>query len=296
MTRAVALCAAVVSLAQAPVPALDAALDRATGYVAGYERQFRVLAAEERYVQEIRRNDGVGGNLTRANPGGGFQPGGSVKRAVIRSDYALLRLGDGGGWLAFRDAFEVNGRRVRDEDDRDRLLDLLLEPSAGSFDDARRLSAETAKYYLGSVTRTINIPTLALHFVQREMRPRFAFTREREETVAGRVTLPVAFSEQARPTLIKTSKGADLALTGRLWIEPATGAILKTQLTAADPVVRADITTTFRREGALEIWLPDRMEEFYKAYLDFNEIYGTATYGEYRRFRGEGAGPGAPRR
>jgi hypothetical protein len=296
VTRRVALCAALASLAQAPATSLDAVLDRATAYVAGYERQFLVLAAEERYVQEIRRNDGVGGNLTRANPGGGFQPGGSVKRAVIRSDYALLRLGDGGGWLAFRDAFEVNGKRVRDEDERDRLLDLLLEPAAGSFEDARRLSAATAKYYLGSVTRTINIPTLALHFVQPEMRPRFAFTREREESVAGRMAWVVAFREAARPTLIKTTKGADLALTGDLWVEPATGAILKTRLTAADPVVRADITTTFRREGTLDIWLPDRMEEFYKAYLDFNEIYGTATYGEYRRFRGEPDGPGVPRR
>jgi hypothetical protein len=288
--RAVALMAAAVSLAQAPA-SLESVLDRATAYVAGYERQFRVLAAEERYVQEIRRNDGVGGNLTRANPGGGFQPGGMVKRTIIKSDWALLRLGDGGGWLPFRDAFEVNGTRVRDEDDRDRLLDLLLEPAAGAFDDARRLSAETAKYYLGSVTRTINIPTLALHFVQPEMRPRFTFTRAREESLAGRVAWVVAFSETSRPTVVKTTKGADLALTGQLWIEPATGAILKTQLTAADPVVRADITTTFRREGALDIWLPDRMEEFYKANLDFNEIYGTATYGEYRRFRGDD-GPG----
>lgn len=284
------------ALAQAPRPATGAAdpaptqvmtlgrvLDQATAYVADFERQFHVLAAEEQYVQEIRRNDAVGGNLTRANPGGGFQPGGSVKRHIIRSDFALLRLDGGGGWLPFRDAFELNGKRIRTQDDR--LLDLLLEPSAGSFEDARRLSAETAKLYLGSVARTINIPTLALHMVQAELRPRFAFSRAGEETVNGLVAWTVDFKETARPTLVHTTRGLDLALTGRLWIEPATGAILKTQLTAADPVVRADITSTFRREGAMTIWVPDRMEEFYKATQDFNEIYGTATYTTYRRFR-----------
>lgn len=267
----------------ARVVTLAAVLDQATAYVAEFERQFHVLAAEEEYVQEIRRNDAVGGNLTRANPGGGFQPGGAVRRHIIRSDFALLRLDGGGGWLPFRDAFELNGKRLRTQDDR--LLDLLLEPSAGSFEDARRLSAETAKLYLGSVARTINIPTLALHMVQAELRPRFAFSRAGEETVHGRVAWTVDFKETARPTLVHTTRGLDLALTGRLWIEPATGAILKTQLTAADPVVRADITSTFRREGAMSIWVPDRMEEFYKATQDFNEIYGTATYSVYRRFR-----------
>lgn len=267
----------------APAASLPVVLDHAGRYVAEFERQFQVLAAEELYVQEIRRNDAVGGNLTRANPGGGFQPGGSVRRHIIRSDFALLRLEGGGGWLPFRDAFELNGTRLREQDDR--LLDLLLEPAAGSFEDARRLTAETAKLYLGSVTRTINIPTLALHLVQPEMRQRFSFSRAGEDSVAGLVVWAVDFKETARPTLIRTTRGLDLALTGRLWIEPVTGVIVKTQLTAADPVVRADITSLFRREGTIPVWVPDRMEEFYKATQDFNEIYGTATYTTYRRFR-----------
>ena len=70
----------------------------------------------------------------------------------------------------------------------------------------------------------------------------------------------------ARPTLIKTTRGRDLALTGTIWIDPFTGTVVKTELNAADPAVRCQVTVTFRRDEALDMWVPDKMEEYYKAY------------------------------
>ena len=35
----------------------------------------------------------------------------------------------------------------------------------------------------------------------------------------------------------------------------------------ADPAVRAQVVVTFRRDEALEMWVPDKMEEYYKAAL-----------------------------
>ena len=69
----------------------------------------------------------------------------------------------------------------------------------------------------------------------------------------------------ARPTLIKTSRGRDLALTGILWIDPFTGTVIKTELNAADPIVRCQVTVTFRRDEALDLWVPEKMEEYDKA-------------------------------
>ena len=87
----------------------------------------------------------------------------------------------------------------------------------------------------------------------------------------------------ARPTLIKTSRGRDLALTGMMWIDPFTGTVVKTELNAADPVVRCQVIVTFRREEALDLWVPDKMEEYYKAYSGLDDILATATYTNVRR-------------
>lgn len=272
--------------AQGPPPTDAAVLDRASAYVREYERRFSLLVAEERYVQEIRRPEGAvmgGGNLSRTNPGGGFNGGPSVrKRQTVRSDYLLVSLGAGGGWMPFRDTFEVDGRTLADR--HDRLAKLFLEPSGSSLEQATRIMADSTRYNLGSMQRTVNIPTLALMFLHPDIRPRFTFSRAGDEVIAGRPAWSFEFSERQRPTLIKTSRGHDLPATGTIWIDPATGTILKTSLTAADPIVRALVTTTYRDDADVAFWIPDRMEDYYKAARDIDEVSGLATYTNYRKF------------
>jgi hypothetical protein len=87
----------------------------------------------------------------------------------------------------------------------------------------------------------------------------------------------------ARPTLIKTSRGRDLALTGFLWIDPFSGTVVKSELNAADPIVRCQVTVTFRRDDGLDLWVPEKMEEYYKAYSAVDDILATATYTNVRK-------------
>ena len=271
--------------AQTDDQALGGLLGSAAAYVRSYEERFSLLVAEERYVQEIRRpdNNPVAGNLSRNNPGGGFASNGGVrKRLVLRSDFLLVRLGDGAGWMPFRDTFNVNGDKVNDRSDR--LAKLFIDPSEASFDAAARIMADSTRYNLGSMTRTVNIPTLALMFLHPTVRERFTFTRDGEETLDGRLTWRVEYHETARPALIKTTRGRDLPASGRLWIEAATGVVLKTTMTAADPLVRALITTTYRRDPALDLWVPARMDDYYKSDSEVDEVTGIATYTNYRTF------------
>ena len=93
-----------------------------------------------------------------------------------------------------------------------------------------------------------------------------------------------AYREVARPTLIKTTRGRDLALTGHIWIDPFTGTVVKTDLNAADPAVRCAITVTYRKDDALDFWVPSQMDEYYKAALSLDEVLATATYSNVRRF------------
>jgi hypothetical protein len=252
-------------------------------YVMAYEQKFALLVADETYVQELQRPPNPGDNLSQRNPGGGMRAGGAMERKIIRSDFMLVQLGgDGEGWMPFRDAYEVKGGKVRDRDDR--LLKLFQGNDKERFEKAAEFSEATAKHNLGNVARTINIPTLAMMFLHPRVNERFEFTDEGEETIDGRVLRRAAYREAARPTLIKTTRGRDLALTGRLWIDPFTGTVVKTELNAADPAVRCAITVTFRRDEALDFWVPSQMDEYYKAALGLDEILATATYSNVRSF------------
>jgi hypothetical protein len=257
-------------------------LSSAMRYTMNYEQRFALMAAEEHYEQQILRPPNPGSNLSRTNPGGGMQGGGPVSTQSIRSDFLLVQLGgDGEGWMPFRDAYEVKGKKLRERDDR--LLKLFTSSDKGRFEKAAQYSSESAKHNLGNVTRSINIPTLAMMFLHPRVNERFEFVDGGEETIGGRVVRKAIYKEVARPTLIKTTRNRDLALTGFIWIDPFTGTILKTELNAADPVVRCQVTVTFRRDESLDLWVPDRMEEFYKAYTGLDDILATATYTNVRR-------------
>lgn len=257
-------------------------LASAMRYVISYEQKFSLLVSEELYVQELQRPPNPGSNLSRTNPGGGMVAPGTVKRQVLRSEFLLVQLGDGEGWMPFRDTFELNGGKVRDREDR--LVKLFLSNDAMRFDDAARIMQASTEFNIGNVARTINIPTLALMFLHPRVNERFVFTDEGEESINGRLTRRAAYREGVRPTLIKTTRGRDLALTGHVWIDPLTGTVVKTDLNAADPAVRAAVTVTFTRNDALDIWVPEKMEEWYKAALGLDEIVATATYSNVRRF------------
>ena len=253
-------------------------------YAMNYEQRFALLAADELYVQELMRPPNPGDNLSRSNPGGGMRAGGPMNIQNIKSDFVLVQLGmDGEGWMPFRDAFEVKGKKLRDRDER--LVKLFTGNDKNAFDKAARFNEASTKHHLGNVARTINIPTLGMMLLHPRVNERFEFTDGGEESIAGRVLRKALYREMARPTLIKTTRGRDLALTGTIWIEPFTGAVVKSEMNAADPAVRCQVTVTFRRDDGLEMWVPDRMEEYYKAALAVADILATATYTNVRKYR-----------
>ena len=278
-TLAVTVLLGVVSHAQIgnqPGSGFHTLLSSAMRYVINYEQQFALLVLEEHYTQELQRRPSDGTSISRSDPGG------TISQQALRSDYLLVQLGmDGEGWMPFRDTYEVNGRQVRSRDGR--LLKLFMSGDRSRFEKAADISHDSSKRNLGKVVRTINIPLLAMMLLHPRVNERFEFTDGGEETLNGRVLRKAIYREAARPTLIKTTRGRDLALTGTIWIEPFSGAVVKTDMTAADPVVRAQVTVTFRRHDGIDLWVPEKMEEYYKALSGLDDVLATASYTNVRR-------------
>jgi hypothetical protein len=166
--------------------------------------------SEEEYVQRLRAR----------------RSGGVIATRRLRSEVLLAKAGQA-GWVAFRDVFEVDGRAIRDR--HSRLEALFLRPGADSDGQARKITEESARFNLGLLQRTINVPTLALTLLRTDHQARCRFELDRVTRVAGREAAQVKFVEVAQPRMVATPDHA--AAEGRLWIEPATGRVVKTEFT-----------------------------------------------------------------
>jgi hypothetical protein len=252
--------------AQADMAAL---VDRAVVYVAEFQQRFGSMVSEERYEQSVQENTGFGPRGARPQ----------WERVVLVSDFLLVQV-PGEGWTPFRDVFERNGVKLRDREER--LAKLFLNGSSrSSFDQAREIMLESSRYNIGSVERTINVPTLPLAFLTPAHRGRFRFELTRRDD-DGSV---VEFREVVTPTYISTTGGRDLPVSGRFWVDEETGAVRRTELDAVDTNVEAHIKVTYRFDEGLRLWVPGRMEERYRNRRSTSEVRGAANYSRFRKFQ-----------
>jgi len=255
------------AFAQSEVSAL---VDRAVAYVDEFQRRFGSMVTEERYEQSVQEPSLLGPRSARPQ----------FERVVLVSDFLLVQL-PGEGWTPFRDVFERNGQKIRDREER--LATLFLNgASQTTFDQARKIMVESSRYNIGTVERTINLPTLPLAFLTPAHRGRFTFELGKRDETDGTV---VEFHEVKTPTYIATTGGRDLPVSGRFWVDEATGAIRRTELDAVDTAVEAHIKVTYRLDDGLRLWVPVRMEERYRNRHSTAEVRGVATYSRFRKFQ-----------
>ena len=250
-------------------------LARAGAYVQDYHRRITTVVADEHYVQ---RSMAASGARDEAPEGAGDV----IEARELRSEFMLLPGIPGeGGWFAFRDVLEVDGRPVNSQ--RGRLEGWLAESRAGFMRRARALALEQARYNIGPVVRTINVPTLALEILMPANQERFRFRRAGTARHADPGVAAVTFEERRRPTMIRTPEGRDVRASGTLWIETATGRVVRTELrTGGRGQVDAAIAVGYGLVPRLEMLLPASMEERYVA--GGVRVTCTATYSNYRRF------------
>jgi hypothetical protein len=96
----------------------------------------------------------------------------------------------------------------------------------------------------------------------------------------GRDVWIVEFKEDARPTLLRNVPDGDLPVKGRVWIEGATGRVVKTELLTGE---LDSIVTLFRYDERLQIAVPVQMREDF--WYGNEVIAGVATYDRFRQFR-----------
>jgi hypothetical protein len=258
-------------------PSLKTVLGRAAAYSTDYHQRFKVLVAEERYVQR------VGPERTPADP----PRKGLDRERTLKSDYILVPDFAGANtWLGVRDVLEIDSEPVTS--DRARLRELLEDTSRPLASRLRALSDQQARYNIGDLYRTINVPTLPLVFLLPDRQPRFRFKHTGATTYRDTPVWIVSYEEKDRPTIIKTPDGANVTSSGSFWIDPLTGAVLRTELRAGQTPGRplhSLILVGYVYNSRFEMLLPDDMNELYLT--GRSRIEAHATYSNYRRWEAE---------
>lgn len=281
MSRALIGLAALVattSLEAQAEPSLATVLARAAVYVADYQTRLAGIVAEEHYRQNVQSTS-RGGRISR-------------QFRELRSDVLMVKPAAGvGAWLQFRDVFEVDRKPIRDRDQR--LYELFVESSGSTEARARAelIQAESARYNIGPVMRTVNMPILALLFLERSVQPIITFKKRDAGNVkrfaglagADEVWL-IEYREEQDGTLVRGAGNRDIPSHGRIWIDSATGRILSTELISEDIAIRADIDVSYKTEPGLDLLVPAEMREVYLIRRTESRIDGRAEYSRFRRF------------
>ncbi|HMD35380.1 MAG TPA: formylglycine-generating enzyme family protein [Vicinamibacterales bacterium] len=268
-----------------PPVALEVMLDRAAWYLDYFIDQFVNVVAEEQYAQDSNVmlpsfSPMVGrGGLATAPPSPTDLT--RARHRDLRSDFLLVKSPENENLIPFRDVIDVDGTPVRDREQR--LAKLFINPDKSAMQLAEAIRDEGARYNLGTMRSTLGNPVLALGVLQTSYQRRFKFSLGKEDRAVAAGVWTVDYQEISSPAMIKGEAGRDLFAHGRVWIDAATGRVLKTELNVEQPSIRAMVTTTFRFDERFTIAVPHEMRERYTLGTG-NTVRTVASYGRFRRF------------
>jgi len=250
---------------RAPLPTPPEVLARIDAYLTEFAKAYAQVVAEEHYHQEMKPS--------RVSMG--VTP---TTRRDIESD--VVAVSDSTqAWLNFRDVYAVDRTNVRDRDER--LAQLFLKNAGDPLAKARVIADEGARFNLGTVSRNVNFPAMALTFLATGNQPRSKFRVTGRSTVGRVDTVILEFEETRRPTLIKSGT-LDLPVSGKFSVEPATGRIMKSSLHFDSKEFGGDIEVTFGLVDKLALWLPTEMKD--STWGPREIVTGRATYANFRLF------------
>src|SRR5262249_2906780 len=156
-------------------------------------------------------------------------------------------------------------------DRSERLMKLFVEPTSSTAQQAEQIVAESSRYNIGNILRTINVPVFALLVLEPSRQPNFRFTHLRSasppavlrDAVLPPDTWTIRYEEVGLTTLITTTNDRALQCHGRFWIDPASGRVLVSELQATDVALGATITVQYQPNVLSDVLVPVAMRERY---------------------------------
>lgn len=249
--------------------ALDTLAASASGWATDFEQDLSGLLFREIYVQKADTGYTVGSALQVA----------PKREARLEANVFLLRVPGRDKFLVYRDVYRANNRDIADHTDR--LQQALSGPTAASLAQAQRLTDESARYNVGSVTRNVNTPTMAFEYLTEKNIGRLALEDAGRDTIDGIPHIIVSFEEVGRPTLVRGEGDSDVPARGRYWVDPATGAVPRAIVEFKSACCTGRVEVRLTRHPTLNVWVPREMSDEWRSTSSY--VTGTARYEGFQR-------------
>jgi hypothetical protein len=252
---------------------LDVLLDRLVTYLESYEQELSMLIADEHYVQEEHRN------RRRDVP--------MRIRRTTDSEVLFLRLPGHATWFGLRDTKKVDGKSVPGAGIT--LFELMKDARDDLLDRAAAIVEASSRHNLGG-RRTINMPTVPLEALSVHNQARYIFKVGGRSRIHGVPVRRLDFEEFDEPTLVQSIEGGSLWSRGSAWLDPATGALLRAELTVGPDrpgsyrrtELESRIRVDFARDAALGLLVPKELIEHF--WIRGGIGTGRGRYTNYRKF------------
>jgi hypothetical protein len=204
---------------------------------------------------------------------------------TLDSEFGIARMN--GSWLGVRDVVRVNGREISNRGDR--LTTLFAKPYASARAMADAIAAESARYNIGPVLRTVNNPAIVLAILNAGGPSPVEFSLHgRPDTSTEPIRID--FRERGSPTVFRTQAGRDEPAEGFVVVEPDSWRMVTAEVRVGI-IDRAGaigafgtISVSFSDEPRMGVRVPRRMTEMYTNLTGRSFATGEATYDRYRRF------------
>ena len=190
--------------------------------------------------------------------------GGKMSSIIrISSDVVFVNLN--GGVTGLRDGYAVDTKPLRERTPR--ITALLSSPTASvkDWETVIRFPGQSAPYFGLDLILKVNEPTFALRFISKDLQADLKYALDGRKKMNGVETMGIRFEEPAgqdKKYLIGTRGNA--RASGRIWVDPATGAAHQTELWLDSKADTANITVKYIPYPELKLVLPSESNETYE--------------------------------
>ena len=227
-------------------PALEDVLARAADYHATYVRTISGVSIDE----QVQLLDVSGGKA----------------RGVIRISSDVVLVGLQGQVIALRDPYAVDTQPLREKGSRiSALLGAPATPTLKDWELASSYPPKGSVHFILDIQLKVNEPTSALQFISAALQPKLKYRLDGNKKMNGVPVVGVRFEEptgQQHVHLLGTRSNA--RATGRIWIEPSTGAVHQTELWVDSKAENAIVSVKYAPHAALGLLLPTEMVDSYE--------------------------------
>ena len=194
------------------------------------------------------------------------------KTRHLKSDFLLVAYpGRNELMMVFRDVREVDGKPVRDK--QDRITKLFLEPFNNAIRRAQDIHRDGLR--LSVDNGRLMDPLQVVTYLQVEYQNGFTFTLGERAPNLGPDIREIG--------LTPTPARGKLAKPARAWVSETTGDVVKTEVRSGFGARAESTTTTFGLDPVLKIRVPLAMKDELPR-VSGDDFIGTATYSNARRF------------